>query len=70
MVEFYNISKKSSVLIPEKNCRKISFNIVKEYNMFRRRFTVQAKDNDGSALLKVITKDKYDQLECPSSFLY
>ncbi|MCP4178604.1 MAG: hypothetical protein GY756_12635 [bacterium] len=70
MVEFYNIKKKTLVLIPEKSCTKISFNIIKKYNIFRRRFTVQAKDNDGSSLLKIITKDRFEQLECPSKFLY
>ena len=63
-MEFYNVKKRASVKVADKNCTKVEFK--KETSKgVQVRYGVKAVDTDGTKLTKFVSKADYDKLKCP-----
>ena len=63
-MEFYNVKKRASVKVADKNCTKVEFK--KETSKgVQVRYGVKAVDTDGTKLTKFVSKATYDKLKCP-----
>ena len=62
-VRFYNVRKRASVAIDEKQCYKAIYQH-ETANGIQKRYAVRSKDDDGTNLTKFINKETYDKLNC------
>ncbi|NOY75058.1 MAG: hypothetical protein GXP32_04620 [Kiritimatiellaeota bacterium] len=65
MIKFYNVKKRESVEIAEKECTKVIYKR-KTSKGTQERYAVRAKDDDGTNLTKFVNKATYDKLSCPA----
>ena len=64
IMEFYNVKKRASVKVADKDCTKVEFK--KETSKgVQVRYGVKAVDTDGTKLTKFVSKATYDKLKCP-----
>lgn len=68
-MRFYNVNKRTSVDIPESDCRKIAYRR-ETYKGIQERYAVRAIDDDGTNLTKFINKKTYDSLTNVKVFEY
>ena len=66
MIKFYNVKKRESVEIAEKDCTKVVYKR-KTSKGTQERYAVRAKDDDGTNLTKFVNKATYDGLSCPAA---
>jgi len=64
--KFYNVKKRESVNVDGKNCTKVIYK-TKTAKGVQERYAIRAKDNDGTNLIKFISKSTFDALKCPVS---
>jgi len=63
-MKFYNVKKRETVDIAEKDCRKVVYKR-KTSKGVQERYAVRATDKDGTNLTKFVNKAAYDKLSCP-----
>lgn len=66
MIKFYNVKKRESVEIAEKDCKKVVYER-KTSKGTQERYAVRAQDDDGTNLTKFVNKATYDELSCPKA---
>ncbi len=62
-MEFYNVKKRKTVKVAEKDCKKIVYKR-ETANGIQERYAVRAVDNDGTNPTKFISKDCFEKLSC------
>ena len=62
--KFYNVKKRESVEIDEKDCKKVVYKRETSKGT-QERYALRAQDDDGTNLTKFVNKDTYDKLSCP-----
>lgn len=65
-VKFYNVKKRKSVSVDDKDCRKVVYKR-KTSKGTQERYAVRAQDDDGTNLTKFISKADYEKLSCPAA---
>ena len=62
--KFYNVKKRESVEIDEKDCKKVVYKRETSKGT-QERYAIRAQDDDGTNLTKFVNKETYDKLKCP-----
>lgn len=62
-MEFYNVKKRAKVKVADAKCEKVVYKRETSKGV-QERYAVRAKDDDGMALTKFVSKDVYDKLTC------
>ena len=63
-IKFYNVKKRESVEVEEKDCTKVVYK-KETAKGTQERYAVRGKD-DGTNLTKFISKETYSKLSCPA----
>lgn len=64
-IKFYSVKKREYIEVPEIECWKSKITKAKGKQTDKIRFSIKAKDKDGTNLSKFCSKDVYDSLNCP-----
>ncbi len=67
--KFYNVKKRESVEIDEKNCTRVVYKR-KTAKGIQERYAVRAIDTDSTKLVKFINKTSFDALKCALTEVY